>query len=71
MAGKKNNSTIYLGADHRGFKLKEQIKEFLKIESLSYEDCGDLIYKKNDDYPDYARQVATKIQKSKLQELIK
>jgi ribose 5-phosphate isomerase B len=49
---------IYLGADHRGFQLKEQIKQFLIIQSINFIDCGDTNYNKNDDYPDYASMVA-------------
>lgn len=52
---------IYIGADHRGFKLKEQIKKYLH--NLAYEvvDVGDRVYDENDDYPDYAQAVGQKI----------
>lgn len=48
---------IYLGADHQGFKLKEKIKKFLKIQKLPFEDCGALCYNQDDDYPDFAESV--------------
>ena len=64
MVKTKEEVSVYLGADHRGFKLKEQIKEFLRKEDISFIDCGDLKYKKDDDYPDYAQAVAQKMQKS-------
>ena len=65
MANKTQN-LLYLGADHRGFKLKEQIKVFLLKKNVSFIDCGDVNYKKDDDYPDYAKNVAQKLQVSKF-----
>ncbi|PIN73950.1 ribose-5-phosphate isomerase [Candidatus Woesearchaeota archaeon CG10_big_fil_rev_8_21_14_0_10_45_16] len=56
---------IYLGADHAGFHLKEKLKRWLEAERVPFEDCGDLKYDKNDDYPDYAAIVAKKVVKSK------
>lgn len=31
---------IFLGADHRGFELKEKIKEYFDEKSIKYIDCG-------------------------------
>lgn len=50
--------TIYLGADHRGFNLKEHLKSVLKNEGYDVVDVGAPVYDQNDDYPDYARPVA-------------
>jgi len=49
---------IYIGADHRGFQLKETLKKFLK--DLGYEvvDIGNDKYDEQDDYPDFAKLVA-------------
>jgi ribose 5-phosphate isomerase B len=52
---------IYLGADHRGFSLKEQIKAFLKGEGYEVHDMGAEAALRDDDYPDYAKLVAEKI----------
>lgn len=52
---------IYLGADHRGFKLKEEIKRYLKTLSFAYQDFGNKIIDPNDDYPDFAKKVAEKV----------
>lgn len=52
---------IYLGADHAGFKLKEQIKKELKKMSYPFEDLGNTRFDKNDDYPDFAYKVAKKV----------
>ncbi|TSC74637.1 MAG: ribose 5-phosphate isomerase B [Parcubacteria group bacterium Gr01-1014_44] len=48
---------IYLGADHRGFQLKEKIKKWLSEWGYQYEDLGALEYEENDDYPDFATAV--------------
>ena len=44
---------IYIGTDHAGFKLKEELKMFL--ESLGYvvEDKGAYEFNESDDYPDF------------------
>ncbi|MBI2676812.1 MAG: RpiB/LacA/LacB family sugar-phosphate isomerase [Candidatus Yanofskybacteria bacterium] len=52
---------IYLGADHRGFELKEKAKQWLSELGYQYEDCGAFVYDKDDDYPDFARAVAEKV----------
>lgn len=52
---------IYLGADHRGYKLKEELKKFLAEEGYEVEDLGAFKYDQNDDYPDFARQVAERV----------
>ena len=54
---------IYFGADHRGFALKETLREYVK--SVGYEayDLGATEYDKDDDYPDFARAVAEKVGK--------
>ena len=64
MVVSKSNVTFFIGSDHRGFKLKEQIKEFLVKQDIQFKDCGNTIYKKDDDYPDYAKAVAKQIQKA-------
>ena len=55
---------IYLGADHRGFKLKELLKKYLDKKKKTYSDCGAFVLDSKDDYTDYAKTVAKKIQKS-------
>jgi RpiB/LacA/LacB family sugar-phosphate isomerase len=52
---------IYLGADHRGFGLKEQIKSFLKNEGYETQDMGAESLLPDDDYYDYAKAVAEKV----------
>jgi ribose 5-phosphate isomerase B len=48
---------IALGADHRGYALKEEIKRLLDDLSLQYEDFG-TSSPDAADYPDFAAQVA-------------
>lgn len=52
---------IYIGADHRGFELKAELKEF--IEGLGYQvfDMGAETLDEGDDYPDFAAAVAEKV----------
>lgn len=45
---------IYIGADHRGFELKESLKKFLKDSGYEVIDVGNDHYDKDDDYPDFA-----------------
>ena len=52
---------LYLGADHRGFRLKEEIKKFLAENKYQFEDMGNFTYDKEDDYTDFAKQVAEKV----------
>lgn len=52
---------IYLGADHRGFKLKELLKEFLSTRGYEIADMGNSQYDENDDYVDFGKVVAQKV----------
>lgn len=52
---------IYLGADHRGFRLKQQLKDYLKQSLYSIFDLGNDRFDENDDYPDFASLVAQKV----------
>lgn len=49
---------IFLGADHRGFELKEKLKNFLLENNFEVEDLGALVYDPRDDYPVFAHAVA-------------
>ncbi|MDP1629469.1 MAG: RpiB/LacA/LacB family sugar-phosphate isomerase [bacterium] len=52
---------LYIGADHRGYNLKEEIKKHLDGLKMKYEDIGASILDAQDDYPDYAKEVAQKV----------
>lgn len=49
---------IYIGADHRGFKLKESLGNFLREQGYEVVDVGNNEYNESDDYPDFAKLVA-------------
>lgn len=48
---------IYIGSDHGGFELKEQIKSWLTSEGYETEDAGNHIFDPEDDYIDPALKV--------------
>lgn len=52
---------IFIGADHRGFKLKEVLKTWLGEQGYSIHDCGNTIYDPDDDFPVYAFAVAKNV----------
>ncbi|PIS14903.1 ribose-5-phosphate isomerase [Candidatus Shapirobacteria bacterium CG09_land_8_20_14_0_10_39_12] len=54
---------IYLGADHRGYDLKEKVKRWLRNKGWEYTDLGNEKLDAEDDYPDFAVKVAKKIKK--------
>ena len=50
---------VYLGADHRGYKLKEEVFQWLVDQGYLVEDYGAYEYEKDDDYTEYAQKVAS------------
>ena len=52
---------FYLGADHNGYALKEQIKRYLTTKKIPVQDLGAERLVARDDYPDYAIAVARKV----------
>ena len=52
---------IFLGADHRGFYLKEKVFKYLKESGYDVEDIGGFEYDPNDDFPEFARVAVSKI----------
>lgn len=55
---------IYIGADHRGYNLKETLKVHLKELNYEFNDLGAFELNPNDDYPDFALAVAKKVAES-------
>ena len=53
---------LYIGSDHGGYKLKEEIKKYLEEKEIKYEDCGSYSEERVD-YPDIAKKVAKNVQK--------
>lgn len=54
---------IYIGSDHRGFGLKNNLAAFLRAKGYNIEDVGPFLYDKEDDFPDYAVKVCRKVLK--------
>ena len=59
---------MYLGADHRGYKLKEEIKKYLVKLGYKVEDLGNEIFDPRDDYSDFGKKVAKKVNKNPLKD---
>ena len=53
--------TIYLGADHRGFALKGPLIAFVQGMGYEVSDLGAKTLVPGDDYPDYAAEVARRV----------
>lgn len=49
---------FYIGADHRGFELKEFLKNKLEEKHINYQDLGNTQMDPGDDYVDFAHKVA-------------
>ena len=52
---------IAIGADHGGYKLKEEIKKYLEESGIEYKDYGTNSEERTD-YPIYAKKVAQAVQ---------
>lgn len=53
---------VFIGADHRGFNLKEQLKQWLHENNYKHEDVGAFELDPNDDYPIYAQKIGESIE---------
>lgn len=52
---------IYIGADHRGYSMKEQLKSWLISQGQDVIDCGNDHLDPDDDYVDFGLSIARKI----------
>jgi ribose 5-phosphate isomerase B len=52
---------IYLGADHQGFAMKEQVFAYLVKRGYEVEDVGDKELDPTDDFPEFAQLAALKV----------
>lgn len=59
---------IYLGADHRGFALKEELKAYLADGGYDAIDMGNEIQEPGDDYPDFAAAVADAVSNNPIED---
>ncbi len=49
---------IYIGSDHRGYNLKEYLKDYLSKSKIPFKDLGNHKFDPEDDYPVFAFEVA-------------
>jgi ribose 5-phosphate isomerase B len=52
---------IYVGADHRGYGLREEVLKYLKSAGYNVEDLGDKQFDPEDDFPVFASAAAQKV----------
>lgn len=52
---------IYIGSDHGGFELKQNLADWLRQENFSITDCGATELNPEDDYPEFAKRVSQPI----------
>lgn len=52
---------IYLGSDHHGFHLKEEVFVYLSKRGFDVDDVGDRELNKDDDFPQFAAAAAMKV----------
>ena len=52
---------IYLGSDHNGFAMKEDVFAYLSKHGYQVEDVGDKLLDPNDDFPEFAQMAALKV----------
>lgn len=55
---------VILGADHRGFELKQQLKKYLEENQYEVIEVGSKELIETDDYPDVALKAATEVLKN-------
>lgn len=53
--------TIYLGADHAGWELKEEVKKHVEAMGYTTVDMGNRDRVEGDDYPDFGHAVAKRV----------
>ncbi len=52
---------IFIGADHRGFHLKQLLAPWLVKQGHKVVDCGNTTYEPGDDFPDFTFAVADRV----------
>ena len=55
---------LYIGSDHGGFELKEDLKKMLKAEKVPFVDVGPKKFVADDDYPVYTKKAAMQVSKN-------
>lgn len=61
----KNKINVYIGSDHAGFDMKEELKKDVELnKKINFIDVGPL-YCKSVDYPDYAKKLGDAVVSNK------
>jgi len=55
---------LYIASDHAGFRLKEELKNYLDELGIKYQDLGADKFNPKDDYPEFAFKTAEKVAKN-------
>ncbi|MFA5652285.1 MAG: RpiB/LacA/LacB family sugar-phosphate isomerase [Candidatus Paceibacterota bacterium] len=55
---RSHKKIVYIGTDHAGFGLKQELVPFIKSLGYIVHDCGAFKFEDGDDYPDYISPVA-------------
>jgi ribose 5-phosphate isomerase B len=55
---------IFIGADHRGFELKNKLIEYLQEKNIRIIDMGNFEFDPQDDYPDFSKKVSEAVAKN-------
>lgn len=58
---------LAIGADHRGFALKQELVAWLREQGHEVLDVGAYAYDPDDDYPDFARAVAEAVRSQRAE----
>ncbi len=53
--------TIFVGADHRGFELKNELMEYLQEKNIRVEDMGNYTLEPLDNFPEFGKKVAVAV----------
>ena len=61
---------IIIGSDHGGYKLKEQIKEYLTSKSYDFVDVGAYSVDENDDFSFFTKEIIKKYNKDTTSKII-
>jgi ribose 5-phosphate isomerase B len=61
VAGTISDVRIYLGSDHAGFELKNQLARHLRSRGYDTVDCGPTEYNATDDYPPFCIDTAQRV----------
>ena len=61
---------VFIASDHGGFKLKEELIEYLTKKGHNIRDLGPFVLNKEDDYPDFGIPLAEAVVKSKAKGIV-